>query len=149
VTFTRLPNKLSSLLRVAIEDSKAVQRRKNVSLNMTLWVESDNDGWQVCMAGAVMLRRIPRVEQMLKTYDCVYPEELSDSLCKKLLAINEMREGRFDYALRLHGFRPDEKQSNALNQASHIVRSDYVGSVGRAPWKTYTRAISILKKAGL
>lgn len=142
-----LPNKLSALLRMAVEDAHVIEQTPGYQLNMHRWHAPDPSGiCQVCMAGAVIARKaiVPKSEHFHPEYDT--------TLGRKLAAINQMRAGNMFTAFQYlsgGGSLPSLsiQQEDALQSAG--IRIDYMPGIGRAPWASYLDAASIFEKAGL
>lgn len=148
-----LPEKPSALLRLAVNDAKAVRRRKNTTLDMRAVASVRADGLcHACMAGAVMLRSLGMKPDPVSNDDREYSGNLS---CSELYGtgdyptpfqrIDAMREGYFHY--NTPGATPE--QSSALAVAARKIRDRYDERLGRAPWPVYLEAAEILEAVGL
>lgn len=157
-----LPARLSTLLRVAVEDAKKIQRTPGYKCDrstMGMWHDPQYDldatslqtvpcGTAVCLAGAVMVRRLGAAKDR-----SLVPRQFSQSgaekpgVPEKLRAINEMRTGHFTNAWqeisRIYPVPP--KVRAALVKA----RKAYGRQKVLAPWRTYLKCARILKRAGL
>jgi hypothetical protein len=142
----RLPNKLSALLRVAVEDSKKLARRKGFKLNMSTWVRMEASGQcAVCMAGAVMVSRFG-----VPVGDMIEPCDLSEVRARQMLAINSMRVGQFaaaHYSLRLPPLKGGQR--SALRSCEQLVTCREIAFYERADWRTYTKCAGLLEEVGL
>ena len=90
---TKLPDKFSDLLRVALDDLIAAEKHPDVSINMAEWLHKSahNDRCQVCMAGSIMLK-----DQGINKFSSgrqIYPEDFDKDSCRKLRAIDALRFG--------------------------------------------------------
>lgn len=143
-----LPDALSGLLRVAVEDSIAVENTPGYSLEMSSWYTT-NGVCQVCMGGAVMLRSAAFVPlKKIGGYDELRIA-VPHSLQAKMLLIDDMRKGCMDSAVdRLHPDRTT-RMNDAINKAAALIGSSYDWNSGHAPWETYLVAADVLEKAGL
>lgn len=141
----KLPNKLSALLRIAVEDAQAIEKTRGYVLAMDTWhlAAGGRRKCAVCMAGSVMAKHLG-ASRKDSLHPCDFPEY--ESL---LLAINEMRVGSFHQAALCLGFDPRKKNAAPLNAARAVVYKTYDSRLDRAPWSTYLEAADILEKAGL
>lgn len=154
----KLPNKLSSLLELAINDAQALARSKRFVLDMGRWlVALPDDKCAVCLAGAVMSRTLetarPATGFEIGPYGGSYGKNKN-----KLLAINAMRTGDFFAAARELDIEYTDDQADAIQAARDVVKAEQEkhplnGGTsphpGRAPWRAYRRAIKVLRGAGL
>jgi hypothetical protein len=158
MTTQELPNKLSALLRVAVEDVQKCEADPRFELEMGMWVVGDvgptSERCSVCMAGAVMVQRLG-----VATDSNSHPEDVPEAE-RHLLAIDHMRLGNFVSAhqrLSRHPASIDEER--ALRAATAKVRSDptleqWIDDDGdysdpHAAWPVYLEAADILESAGL
>lgn len=98
-----LPVKLSELLGVALQDLKAAEMRKDIKVDMDVWLEMENEDdvedphrrCCVCLAGASLLSLTGGDYSRFAGF---YGSSIFDSLPRtvqvKMLAINELRRGR-------------------------------------------------------
>lgn len=94
--------KLSSLLRVAIDDLRKIERRKNYVVNMVDWYcKHGTVACEVCMAGAVMACRLDIPDSAVSMEPC----DFSDDVGRKLQAIDYLRFGHVDYACLVMGLQ--------------------------------------------
>lgn len=95
-TKTRLPDKLSELLRVALVDLEKCEDDSRYFINMDVWHSGAFGGiCHVCLAGSVMAQSIG-----LDRTEFKYPGSLGDrSVVGKLRAINFLRMGEVGSAL--------------------------------------------------
>lgn len=114
---TKLSDKPSELLRQALNDLYAVEKRPECVVNMSTYVAM-NDGYEgsrvceLCMAGAVMYLGTPEIQALFDqdSFECVGPMHFgADSLtAKKLYFISEFQFGNYDMAFGYLGLpRPD------------------------------------------
>ena len=125
---TKLPKKLSSLMRVALADLTKAERAKNVKVDMDDWIRvgHNNDLWtgkfserpkdsncEMCFAGAVLAysldRSMPR-------------ENSSPILWKQMCALNYVREGKVYQALC------ELNPNNAEKYLKYYEYAEYVSS---------------------
>ncbi len=143
-----LPRKLSALLRIAVEDAKAVSKDKRYRLNMgTYHTPNPADGrCHVCMAGAVIAQRLG-----VRPTRSAHPASTPGMPRVQLRAIDDMRDGAFSTAIwRTTGKWPAEiGLSDVAFAASKAVEATFDNDHGRAHWRSYLKAARILEEAGL
>lgn len=147
----KLPDKLSELLTLAINDCKVVAKDKRYHLNMHIWHQplpgdkAHEDTCEVCMAGAVMANTLS--VPITRTQE---PCDHDIKTQNKLLAINDMRTGCFGSALDDSlWIGLGDAQRHALREASDIVIVEFNRDSGMAPLSVYLKAAKVLAKAGL
>ena len=94
-----LPDKPSELLELALSDLEKVERSPRYEVSMNTWHRPTKGGvCEVCMAGAVMAKTIKtdRFEQFTD-------EDFETDAKKKLIALNDFREGSLDIGLKTLG----------------------------------------------
>lgn len=164
----KLPNKLSELLTVAVNDFRKVLKRKikGVTPNMSVWAEkaSKNEPCQVCLAGAALVGTC-KIKPVAGS-DIINSVPLA--VKKKAHAINRLRGGEvmsafcdMREALGHDRYQQDvsPEQDLAINRARDLISKNYrySGRYGkkdarhddRAPLKIYDKAAQILAAAGL
>jgi hypothetical protein len=143
----RLPDKLSDLLELAVADCLEVEAEGKHEFDMTVYYERLNGHCAVCMAGAVMLRRLPHEESAI----FVRTDNWGAKTQKKLQAIDDMRNGGFYAAADRLGL----SQLGVLEAAKRLIDETYTNfdddwsKLGRAPWPIYLEAADMLREAGL
>lgn len=143
-----LPDTLSGLLRVAVEDSIAIEDTPGYGLNMANWYKT-NGVCEVCMGGAVMIRSAGFVPAgNLFSYDELR-SGVEFTLRRKMLVINDMRGGSMETAFERLDLRSSSRAEEALLKAEDKVKYNWDSDLGRANWKAYLEAADILEKAGL
>ena len=63
---SKLPDRPSKLLKVALKDFEKAEERKDVEIDMSYWAEKTNNREQpycVCLAGAVMIGTLNKLEE--------------------------------------------------------------------------------------
>ncbi len=90
----KLPDKLSSLITVALKDLERVERSKKYKVYMENW-HVPNSHCSVCLAGAVMSRVVSPKQRV------GYLEIFDNLLWNKFNALNYIREGRVRSALEM------------------------------------------------
>lgn len=146
----KLPNKLSALLRLAVEDAKICARTKGYKLNMRRWHEPwpEKKICEVCMAGAVLAVEL----QMPWEQSYLHVSSDSDPYRQHIFAINSLRVGNTALALlELSGYarfaRLGADDRLVLDGIGAQIRKNIRG--GRAPWLVYLRAAKKLERMGL
>jgi hypothetical protein len=86
---TKLPDKPSELIRVALEDMRALEEDTRYRIDMGAWHHPGPVFCHVCAAGAVMARRLG-VGPATKTS----PSDFDDETSRKLFALDCFREGQ-------------------------------------------------------
>ncbi len=135
----KLPDKISDLLEVAVDDVIKIKRRKSYALDMFNWhlpaVNPRNSSGKctVCMAGAVMANRFP---ERMKEYNETCPSDFDEDTEKKLDTINCLRKG-FHY-----------DNDVQIDEALRPIRVEFSPILGMAPIKAYRQAIKNLRKIG-
>lgn len=91
---SKLPNKLSALIRMALIDLGKVERSKRYTVNMQVWHQPCGELCAVCLAGAVIAKELgvsPEVS--------VDPLEYSHEIKSKLFALESVRTGQIEDAV--------------------------------------------------
>jgi hypothetical protein len=155
---TRLPNKLSALLRLAVQDAQKCEAMpEKYRLDMRSWHQPSGSVCAVCMAGSVIAQTMSADELM--EYE---PEDFGDD-ADRLCAINYMRQGGFETALYYLTGEDEatEEQLSVFEEAEKLIRGSYVPDdpsesafsitdlFGRAPWPVYLQVADLLEGAGL
>ena len=92
---SKLPNKLSALIRVALVDLKECEADDKYIINMENWhVPLDKGTCSLCFAGAVMAKTLGA-----RIHTGLDPSDFDDSL--KLRALDYVRAGTVGFALGL------------------------------------------------
>lgn len=119
--------KMSAWLKAALEDIDWAVANKHRAI-MYSWCESDGYRCDVCLAGAIMLRRF-RMLESLKHRQTTYghPSDLEErSTINALLAVDSMRAGAFVAAYR-HMYGKEVPRSgrklNAVREALNLYKS--------------------------
>lgn len=139
---TKLPTRLSELLRLAVWDCLTLERDKGVRLDMHTWHEPAGKQCRVCMAGAIMDQRLnaPRNADLSPTS---YPVEFTF-----LHAVDAMRLGNLTQARMIRRI-PHTKSAAVDFGFYEIVVPKYVNERGRTKWGTYLEAADYLQEMGL
>ena len=93
-----LPDKLSDLIEVALADLEKAENTEGQEINMTAWVyvtDKDAQLCSLCLAGSVMAHSLGIV-----LHNSVSPESFAPSIKQKLYAIDEVRKGQINNAIR-------------------------------------------------
>ncbi len=91
-----LPDKLSELILVALEDLEACEADPKYKINMDVWYEPKGKRCHVCFAGAVMANKAPKVN-----LSAGLGPEFFGAEEDKFLALEEIRRGNFEGAISL------------------------------------------------
>ena len=92
-----LPDKLSDLLEVGLEDLEKCQKDDNYFIDMGEWHKPWPGGiCAVCMAGSVMAKRLRTDSKYL----VLYPASFDDDTANKLMAISHVSLGAIWAALK-------------------------------------------------
>lgn len=158
-----LPNKLSALLRIAVQDAQKCEALPaEYELRMSYWHSPRTDGpCQVCMAGAVMAQSLGfERNRFIKSG----PLEFENG--KALMAIDDLRTGKVHEAARRIGIELTDEQQDICASVEQTIRDAYEAEgydccdydpssddpedfYGRAPWPVYLECADILERAGL
>lgn len=127
----KLPNKISALIRVALDDLATIEKRKKVyEIVMDKWHVAREPDWnlcEVCFAGVVIAMKIDDPDRT------VSPDEFDNVTYGKLRALDSLREGNISTAIN---FLPpiSGKKIKKLNEAFYDpdsrndnIRYDVVG----------------------
>jgi hypothetical protein len=144
----QLPDKLSALLRLAVEHTKRGAKDPEVTLYMWSWLRRDDDSGPcyACMAGCVMRYGLG----IEPGSDSEYTPSYFGDDASKLRAIDGMREGRFvRAAIRMGIYTTD--WDDIFNKARAVVLQGFNSSRinGAARPRDYLAAARILEEAGL
>ena len=129
---TKLPEKLSDLLRLAVRDAQACEADPRYVLYMGEWHRRAGAHCYVCMAGAIMAQTLGA-----DAGANAMPIDFGTSTRMRLRNVDFLRKG--DSAL-LYG---------KAEAAGGLIREHYNAALGRAPWEIYLQAADMLEKAGL
>lgn len=130
---TRLPDKLSDLLELAVNDAEAIEKTPGYVLRMGTWhyFERDTNTCMVCMAGAVMARSLG-VERDRSVDLWAYDKDTTE----KLARIDDLRTGI-------------TRNYVGLAALTKVFVESRNNSSRRASWATYRAAVAKLREAGL
>ena len=161
---TKLPNQPSALIRLALADLAAMERRPRITIDMGTWFDSEVDekGRQdctVCLAGAVMARSLNELEKAsYKERVLKHPDDYGPIIRRKIKSLDFFRTGLIYMAVRIFFFSDDilggvynpakEKVfDRIMNLPPTIEITNYEDN--RKKWrKDMRRIIRILEKAG-
>lgn len=85
---SKLPDKPSELIRMAIDDLEKVEADTKYSVRMGVWHSPSLDSCEVCLAGAVMAKTL---ETPVENFE--YPTGFSATVHAKLGALDSFRSG--------------------------------------------------------
>lgn len=144
MTDLSLLNKLSQLLKLAVQDCRRVEKDPGVVFDMGIWHSPTiGNKCEVCMAGAVMDQslKISRTEEK-SPFDFVQKD-----ISRKLSAINSMRSGYLTSAAKHLGIDlPDESVNRTFFE---IINETYDLAKGLADWESYEEAWEYLHRNDL
>lgn len=149
-----LADNLSGLLRQAVEDAQVVAKMTGYALNMSMWhwtpktQQAADEVCYICMAGAVMVRRlnVPRSKPIGSA--CELWEAFDEGVVHKMLAIDNMRRGDFVRAFEsLYGLPPPQTLRDGLRRAQDGLLYNWHEDV--ATWPAYLAAATSLEHMGL
>lgn len=149
-----LPMVMSELLRIAVEDCKKVERMKNArSFNMGVFIQNvstdDNKRCEVCMAGAVMDRRLHATTlKKFKMEDELWLDDMPGNQ-NQLAAIDLMRNFELHQAACELGTQLSSVKNGYLGVLESEFGPKYDGELSRASWDTYLELADHLKEIGL
>ena len=145
--FKGLPDTLSDLLRVAVQDAMILEKTPGFKLNMSNWVLPFNGECHVCMAGACMVKELGIAPPPLRAS---FPEDVKNyRASRKLYAIDSMRQGDVDVAAKYLKLDLTEAQGKVIEDAGNFIALSYINKQQRATWRTYQKASRMLREAGL
>lgn len=142
-----LPNKLSELILLAVDDCEKLAKDKRYRLRMFSWHDPGTrkgEPCSVCMAGAVMACDLGA--ERTDTLDALQ-YRLGAETMSKLDAINMVREGFVYDALRYLG--ADDSERGLVDDAAELIARAYNRNTGRAPFRVYRKAARMLAEVGL
>ena len=94
IGYDPLPDKLSDLLELALDDLEKIEKNPRYGITMSAWHEPLPDGiCHVCLAGAVMAQTL----EVPHNSD-ITPSLFPDTLSRKLNALDFLRKGEIAYA---------------------------------------------------
>lgn len=142
-----LPDKLSDLLEVAVNDAKKCGADPRYKLAMQSWHEPRLGVCNVCLAGSVIAKTLKTKTDTYSSPGSYHDKKANDTpLSNKLMAINSMRVGVAPVMECDHG--PGGEA--AIEAALLPIRESFLASreQGRAEWGAYEEAIVNLRKIG-
>lgn len=151
----QLPNKLSALLRIAVEDAQKIEKTPGYRLDMGTWHTPSGTApvCRVCMAGAVMVARLDVPDEVGSEAAFAM---LDWGIEKALDAIDDMRSGWMSSAARSLGLSLTSDQSAGLKRMQDRLLEGGSGRPGddtllidRLPWPRYLEIAAELEGMGL
>lgn len=116
----KLPDKMSELLRVAVDDLEKIEADPNYRINMAQWHSPSGAYCEVCLAGATLATRgIPSDVEIDPSIPIQSLEgrKVYDKLC----AINSLRTGSVKTAAEYMGITDTAR----LNNITHVAMTRY------------------------
>lgn len=104
----KLPNKLSKLILMALEDLETLENTPGFKIDMNVWVEKKySNEYAVCLAGVVMSLSLDALAIILDAlaiikeanYALITPQDFGMKNAYKLYALNSVTTGRIGVAL--------------------------------------------------
>ncbi len=135
-----IPTTLSGLLEAACDDMATVRKMKSRVLDMDTYCSVYGSKCYVCMAGAVLDRRLGWGGKALKFGDVeglIVPPWA--------MAIDEMRKLDFTAAAAWLGLCLHEEVIASLHS---LYRDSFMMTTNRHPVRVYRKAVKILREAG-
>ena len=140
-TKTKLPDKLSDLLDLAVDDCEKVAKLKTRVLQMnTYHLPLNNGQCAICMAGAIMDRTLHAPPRK-----ALIPSDFDADTASKLSAVDGMRLGHLRFANRFD----DDDLIDVFFKFRNMIEPHVNEHTGRAPWHVYRKAARMLRDAGL
>lgn len=143
-----LPDKLSDLLEMALDDMKELKRADpRFQEYMGDWYVNNGTNCTVCLAGAIMWGFV----QTAPTFDRsrLTPGSFGADSQGKLEMVNHMRTGVIG-RWSLEDFRPGfTEHYDKVNKIFTDVRNSFDSGKGRAPYPVYRQTVRKLREAGL
>ena len=137
-----LPKTLSGWITAAVEDAKALSKKRGFKLNMYEWNAINYDGTRatcmVCLGGACIVGR-----------GIVAPGEIFSGDGEEIAyALDDIRSGNVEFAAKnmLHSklisWIPSK---SSIERATNLIQSRYREALGRAPFETYLEAARMMR----
>ena len=105
-----IPDKVSELLREVVADMRAVAAMKNVKFDMKTWIGDDGDVCTVCAAGAWLLNKFVKGEDIVDVKRAFYSMRTSD-VGVIMAAVDYLRGTDVEtFLVQLEGLYPDIKR---------------------------------------
>ena len=102
-----LPRHIPTLLRIALEDIRKVERTADYEVDMRLWLERTGSVCSACLAGSVMLRLLDDDQEIFNSGWFIQPK-LFGSNQNQLIASAYLEAGDVEYAYKsLDQIKPD------------------------------------------
>lgn len=117
---TKLPDKMSALIRVALADLAKAERSKNYKINMSAWHNPEGENkCEVCLAGSVMAFSLG-----VQANYWMMPSDFNRPTFRKLNAIDALREGAVsEAATQLNLDEATYEKCRALNRRIPAYRN--------------------------
>lgn len=116
----KLPDKMSELLKVAVDDLEQIEKDPNYRINMAQWHAPTGDKCEVCLAGATLATRgIPRDVEIDPSTPINSAEGIK--VYDKLCAINSLRTGSVNTAAEYLGIT----DTSRLSKIKHVAMTRY------------------------
>lgn len=138
-----LPDKLSDLLELAIDDVAKCSRDSRYEIDMGMWHQPQSNGsCLVCMAGAVMAKTMEVPVGTYSSPGCYYLNEAEK--WRKLGAINSIRTGRFGFieigiGLIAVNLMRDQYEKQNLKRLQHFPKDKAARRKWYAAWRKFAQ----------
>lgn len=142
-----VPTTLSDLLVMALDDARQIEQQPGYVFDMHVWHDGTGDTCRVCMAGAIMVRRLGA-----EPTTHMFPGDMGPEWQRALYAVNDMRMGDMHVAYyELTDTRALDVPGawDVLRRTGLMIKADYDRAIDRASWKTYEAVVEMLRQAGL
>jgi hypothetical protein len=139
---TKLPNKLSNLILIALDDLRKAERSRDYKVDMYSW-HQPNSVCKVCFAGSVMAFSLGTDSN---TYTS--PSRFAKKTMGKLFALDDVRSGDFDAAM-LNMDKSVKAADKAQEATRDIVVPEYSSTNRLRFHKVMRKAAKALAKVGL
>ena len=144
-----LPDKLSALIRVAVEDCKKAEKDPKYTVDMNLWHcllnVGEDKSCHVCMAGAVMAMSL----HSDPTHNIAPSDFREGDIGDKLDALDSVRLGNLVEACEVMCIDLTEETKAQIHDISEMIDQFYSPRTRRADWDTYLEAANELEAIGL
>lgn len=160
---TKLPDKLSDLIRIAVADAKKIEKDSKYIFNMSTWHQPQSNyddvshtfvttgKCEVCFAGSIIACTLKA-----KPNQTVDTSDFDEDTDRKLELIDQIRTGSI-LILTNNNYEEDmyylkvylDNINPTIEKVNELINSKYDLDLGRAPWVTYLKAADMLQKVGL
>lgn len=146
----KLPEKMSDLIELAVNDAKACEKDPRYELNMSVphtpidqcLIEGEAI-CEVCLAGSIIAKTMGANPKKM-----VYLDNFDKRTSDKLSAVDSFRAGEIELAFEQLGTKlvPSEQTCDRIGGD---ICSRFIDGEGRAPWHVYLKQVKYLRSIGL